>query len=144
MIRTRIAPASVIIGQPVTLAIDILVPTWFGGGIEYPATVAIPDAIAKLSDERPVNLNERIGDASYAGMSKNYVIVPQKAGAFEVPAIAIRVPYAVDGKTVTPSCAPRRCASRRGFPPARRISAISSPPARTGSRSRWIRRSSQP
>jgi len=114
VIRTRIAPASVIIGQPVTLAIDILVPTWFGGGIEYPATVAIPEAIAKLSDERPVNLNERIGDASYAGMSKNYLIVPQKAGAFEVPAVTIRVPYAVDGKTVVAELrtAPQRFEAR--------------------------------
>src|SRR5438874_6615113 len=101
VVRTRIAPASVVMGQPVTLAIDILVPTWFGGAIEYPPTIAIPDAIAKLSDEHPVNLNERIGDASYAGMTKTYVIVPQKARAFEVPAFAIRVPYSIDGKTVT-------------------------------------------
>jgi len=100
IVRTRIAPASVVMGQPVTLAIDILVPTWFGGAIEYPPTIAIPDAIAKLSDEHSVNLNERIGDASYAGMTKNYLIVPQKARSFDVPAITIRVPYAVDGKTV--------------------------------------------
>ena len=100
VVRTRLAPASVVIGQPVTLAIDILVPTWFGGAIDYPPTIALPGAVAKLSDERPVNLNERIGDASYAGMTKNYVIVPQQAGAFDVPAITIRVPYSVDGKTV--------------------------------------------
>jgi hypothetical protein len=100
VIRTRLAPAAVVIGQPVTLAIDILVPTWFGGAIEYPPTIALPGAVAKLSDERPVNLNERIGDASYAGMSKNYLIVPQQAGAFDVPAIPIRVPYVVDGKTL--------------------------------------------
>ena len=85
VVRTRLAPASVVIGQPVTLAIDILVPTWFGGAIDYPPTIALPGAVAKLSDERPVNLNERIGDASYAGMTKNYVIVPQQAGAFDVP-----------------------------------------------------------
>src|SRR5439155_14775884 len=101
VVRTRVAPASVVMGQPVTLAIDILVPTWFGGAIEYPSTIAVPDAVAKLSDEHPVNLNERIGDASYAGMTKTYVIVPQKARAFEVPAFAIRVPYSIDGKTVT-------------------------------------------
>lgn len=114
VIRTRIAPASVAIGQPVTLAIDVLVPTWFGGAIDYPPTIAIPDTVAKLSDERPVNLNERIGDASYAGMTKNYVIVPQKAGAFEVPAFSIRVPYAVDGKTVVAEVrtAPQRFEAR--------------------------------
>jgi hypothetical protein len=100
IVRTRITPGSVVIGQPVTLAVDILVPTWFGGAIEYPSTIAIPDVVAKLSDEHSVNLNERIGDASYAGMTRTYLIVPQKAGAFEVPAITIRVPYSVDGKTV--------------------------------------------
>ena len=100
VVRTRIAPASVVIGQPVTLSIDILVPTWFAGGIDYPPTITIPEVVAKLSDEHSVNLNERIGDASYAGMTKTYVIVPQKAGAFEVPSITIRVPYSVDGKTV--------------------------------------------
>ena len=99
IVRTRIAPTAVTIGQPVTLTIDVLVPTWFGGAIEYPPALAIPDAVAKLSDERAVNLNERIDGESYAGMSKTYVIVPQKAGAFAVPAIALRVPYAVDGKT---------------------------------------------
>ena len=100
VVRTRITPGAVVVGQPVTLAIDILVPTWFGGAIEYPPTIAIADTVAKLSDERPVNLNERIGDASYAGMTKNYVIVAQKARAFEVPAVTIRVPYVVDGRTV--------------------------------------------
>ena len=51
-------------------------------------------------------------------MTKNYVIVPQQAGAFDVPAIAIRVPYAVDGKTVeaevrTDAAALRGAAARR-------------------------------
>ena len=100
IVRTRIAPAAVTIGQPVTLTVDVLVPTWFGGAIEYPAALAVPDAVAKLSDERVVNLNERVGGDNYAGMSRNYVIVPQKAGAFDVPAVTLRVPYAVDGKTV--------------------------------------------
>ena len=52
VVRTRLAPAAVVIGQPVTLAVDILVPTWFGGAIDYPPTIALPGAVAKLSDER--------------------------------------------------------------------------------------------
>ena len=127
IVRTRIAPASVTIGQPVTLTIDVLVPTWFGGGIEYPPALAVPDAVATLSDERAVNLGERIGGESYAGMTKTYVIVPRRPARSRCRRWRCACRTQSTARPWWPTSRRRRSASRPGFRRGLRISAISSP-----------------
>ena len=80
----RLEPKGVVVvGQPVTLSVDVLVPTWFTRAPVYPA-LEIPGAIAVLSDARPVNLSERIaGDGGvipYLGLARR---IPKRLALVE-------------------------------------------------------------
>ena len=110
VIRTEISPRQVVVGQTVTLRIDILVPTWFTAPIDYPSTFTLPGATAQLSNAAATNLTEQIDHQSYAGMSRSYTVVAGKAGEFKLPALPIKVSYSVDGKprTLTLQTAPQR------------------------------------
>ncbi len=99
VIRTEISPRQAMVGQTVTLKVDVLVPSWFTAPIDYPTAVSIPGATAQLSNSAAINLNERIDNQSYAGMSKLYTVVAQHAGEFKLPPMPIKVSYSVDGAT---------------------------------------------
>ncbi len=98
VIRTEISPRSVVVGQTVTLRVDIFVPTWFTAPIEYPSSIAVAGATAQLSDSAATNLTEHIDGQSYAGMSRSYTVVAQRAGDFQIPMLPINISYSLDGK----------------------------------------------
>ena len=97
ILRVRLQPKGVVIvGQPVTLSVDVLVPTWFTRAPVYPA-LEIPGAIAVLSDARPVNLSERIAGDTWAGMTRNYIIYPQEPRQYTLPPAEVLIVYALEG-----------------------------------------------
>lgn len=108
LVYTSLHPKSVIVGQPVTLTVDVYVPTYFTGAPRFPQ-LEVKDAVVVFLDDGGENLSERIGDADYAGQRRSYRIYPQRAGTFEVPPFEVKVRYAIDGQ---PS--PRTPASARG------------------------------
>ena len=69
IIRTEISPHLAMVGQTVTLKVDVLVPSWFTAPIDYPAAINVAGVTAQLSNSAAINLNERIDNQSYAGMS---------------------------------------------------------------------------
>ena len=97
IIRTEISPRQVVVGQTVTLKVDVLVPSWFTAPIDYPAAINLPGATAQLSNSAAINLNEQINNQSYAGMSKLYTVVAQQAGEFKLPQLPLKISYSVDG-----------------------------------------------
>ncbi|MBK7685750.1 MAG: BatD family protein [Rhodocyclaceae bacterium] len=99
IIRTEISPHHAMVGQTVTLKVDVLVPSWFTAPIDYPAAIRVAGVTAQLSNSAAINLNERIDNQSYAGMSKLYTVVAQQAGEFKLPALPVKISYAVDGAT---------------------------------------------
>ncbi len=97
ILRVRLEPKGVVIvGQPITLSVDVLVPTWFTRAPVYPS-LEIPGAIAVLSDARPVNLSERIAGDTWAGMTRNYIIYPQEPRAYTLPPAEVIIVYALEG-----------------------------------------------
>ena len=102
ILRVRLEPKGVVIvGQPVTLSVDVLVPTWFTRAPVYPA-LEIPGAITVLSDSRPVNLSERIAGDSWAGMTRNYIIYPQEPREYTLPPAEVLIVYALEGGKSSP------------------------------------------
>jgi len=51
----------------------------------------VPGSIVNLPDEQAENLHEVINGVSWYGVSRAYRVVPQTAGAFEIPSFAITV-----------------------------------------------------
>jgi hypothetical protein len=99
VIRARILPgANVIVGQPVQLEVDVLVPNYFTGSITYPV-FDLQGAIVELSEDRPQHLNEQIGGVSYAGIRQHYVLYSEQPGTFSIPPAELLVPYAASPPT---------------------------------------------
>jgi hypothetical protein len=99
--RATVAPRSVTVGQPVTLTLDVFVPTWFPQAPEFP-TLDIPDAVV-VADPGNINLNEQAGGATVYGVRQEYAIYPQRAEAYRIPPIGLSIVYAIDAKPSAPT-----------------------------------------
>lgn len=97
IIRTELSPRVAMVGQTVTLRVDVLVPTWFTAPIDFPPAINVAGVTGQLSNSAAVNLNEQINNQGYAGMSKLYTVVAQQAGEFKLPALPIKISYSADG-----------------------------------------------
>jgi len=96
ILRVKIEPRSVVVGQPVHVEVTLLVPTWFKKAPVYP-DLELKGAVAVLSRERAVNLTERIEGDTWSGMTRTYLIYPQEPRSFTLPPAEVVVVYAVDG-----------------------------------------------
>ena len=114
--RSSLYPRSVTVGQPVTLTVDVFVPSYFTGAPRFPA-LEVKDAMVIFDDES-TNLNERLGEQDYAGQRRSYRIYPQRAGRFEVPGFEVKVRFGVDGKASPRTPVPARGAAFEASVPA--------------------------
>jgi hypothetical protein len=87
------AKGPVLVGQPVTVSVQVLVPNFFMSGVELP-TIDIPGTIVTRPDESIQHLNEAIGGESYAGIQQSFVVTPQRAGEFALPPARLTFKYA--------------------------------------------------
>jgi hypothetical protein len=107
-VRVGLGPKTVTVGQPVTLTVDVFVPTWFTSAPRFPQ-IDVKDAMVMFLEQGGENLNETVGDQSYAGQRRQYLVYPQRPGDYEIPPFEVKVRYAIDAK---PS--PRTPVSGRG------------------------------
>ncbi len=102
VIRARFTPAnSVLVGQPVRLTVDVLVPSFFTSAPQFP-TFEIPSTITAAIQGQAPHLTETIDGTSYAGVSSEYLIYPQKTGEFTLPPAEVVFKYSVGGATSSP------------------------------------------
>jgi hypothetical protein len=91
LVRAHIEPSgTVVAGTEVKLIVDCLTTTWFTEAPNWPL-FTVPGAIVNLPDEQAENLHELINGVSWYGVSRAYRVVPQTAGAFEIPSFPITV-----------------------------------------------------
>ena len=94
--RARVTPDAVVtVGQPVTVEVEVLVPTFFSGAPRFP-DLDVADALVIFND-RGRNISERRSGRSWAGQSRSYTIYPQRAGTYEIPRIDVEVRYSAGG-----------------------------------------------
>ncbi len=94
--------ATAVVGEAVHVTVTVLSPTYFTQPAEWPDTLDMNTAVARLDEGRSQNSTERIGDASYAGISRDYLVYPLTAGTITVPPISIVVTYALSGGVSAP------------------------------------------
>jgi hypothetical protein len=94
ILRAKVVPADkVIVGQPVRLVVEVLVPNYFTGAPNFPP-FELDGAIVTLSDDRPEHFNEQINGITFAGIRRFYLIYAEQPGKFVIPSVTISVPYA--------------------------------------------------
>ena len=90
--RVALDPGEVVtVGQPLTLRLEILAPSFFTGAPHFP-DVSLPDALV-LFVPRGSNFSERIDGTTWAGQRRSYIVYPQRPGSFEISEIPIQVRY---------------------------------------------------
>ena len=139
--RARLEPgARVTVGQPVTVVVEVLVPTWFTAAPWFPS-LEVDDAIA-VFDDRGVNFTERIDGETWSGQSRSYDVYPQRPGVFTIDAVPVRVRYTSDAgprtrATVSPPAGALRGRRTTGRP--RSAPTSSAPRASSSSRASTVR-----
>jgi hypothetical protein len=94
--RARLDPGSLVtVGQPLTVIVEVLVPSFFSGAPRFP-DLDIPNAITVFPD-RGTNFTERIDRSTWAGQSRRYTIYPMRAGSYEISDIPVEVRYFAPG-----------------------------------------------
>ena len=70
---------------------------WYnqGDALAHMGKFEMENAIVVLPQDRPAHSNTQIGKVTYFGITQTYVIYPQQAGDFHVPAVRFSVPYAI-------------------------------------------------
>ena len=94
----------VTLGEPVSLVVEILVPTFFMSAPSLPS-IDVPNAAATLEDASE-HTTETIDGAQWAGIRRRYRIVAQAAGTIRIPPVNVVVRYGMDGKETDPVTIP--------------------------------------
>jgi heme exporter protein D len=87
----------VIVGQPLTLRIKLLVPTWMPKPPVWP-TLEVPSLLVRLPERASTPVSETINGATWSGISRAYRLYPLELGRFEIPGQSLTVTYADPGK----------------------------------------------
>ncbi|GAB3105263.1 protein BatD [Aestuariicella hydrocarbonica] len=77
-----------VVGERVTLVIEVLTPTWFTQSPRF-EHLTMADAIAVTKSHFVNNISERIDGITYAGLRREFAIFPKRAGQFVIPALKV-------------------------------------------------------
>ena len=91
VVRSSLKPAQVVVGQPTTLVVEVLAPNYMTKPPVMP-DFQIRNAITRTSST--LNMSDQQGDVSYAGIRYEFLIYPQEAGIYVLPAQTITVTFA--------------------------------------------------
>ena len=91
VLRAKLDPPTAVVGQQVTLTIEILAPNYMTKPPELP-DFQIRNAVTRAGST--VNTSEQINGTTYAGVQVEFLIYPQEPGQFAVPAQNITITYA--------------------------------------------------
>lgn len=103
IVRVSLSANQVLVGEPLKLSVDVLVPGWFTAPLQLPTTLPVARAMVRLDDGAALNLNERIDGVAYAGMRHTYSVSAQQAGSLIIQPFAIGVSFADGVRTAQTS-----------------------------------------
>ncbi|CAD5109384.1 BatD family protein [Zestomonas carbonaria] len=90
-VETRLVPAATVpVGGTLRLEVDLLVDTWFTAPPQLPE-LELADAAVTSPRGRADHLSERRDGKNLFGLRFTYLIIPDKARRFDIPALAIQV-----------------------------------------------------
>ncbi|MGR3566093.1 MAG: hypothetical protein ACU0FH_08075 [Heliomarina sp.] len=88
----------VIPGQYTTLRIEVLVPTWMAGPVDFPS-FEMPNLRVRLPPESTGPISRRVNGETWSGVARRYLLSPMVPGQFAIPAQTLLVRYAQPGQT---------------------------------------------
>ncbi|WP_353476745.1 hypothetical protein PVT71_29005 (plasmid) [Salipiger sp. H15] len=93
VIRTELDPADILTGQPTTLRVTVLVPSFFSKPVSLPS-YDLPNIMVEVPEKSGRPVSERVAGRKWSGVRQEYQITPLVPGAIELPPQAITLTYA--------------------------------------------------
>lgn len=93
IVRTEFTETTAIPGQPLTLRITVLVPTWMPQPPVFPS-FEVPNVLVRLPSRASTSVSERVDGETWSGVSRAYRLYPMTGGRFVIPAQPISLTYA--------------------------------------------------
>ena len=97
IVRVKVSPETVNVGEHVELTVTVLVPTWFTRPLTYPS-FELANAITRLPADSSFNIRERVGNDSWSGIVRTYEIYPLLGASYRLAGQSIEVTYASPGE----------------------------------------------
>lgn len=92
IVRVSATPSEVSVGEPVTLQVTVLVPTWFPRPPEYPS-FELANAVTRLPPDSSYPTNERIGRETWSGIIRRYQVYPLLGATYRLTDRSMTVTY---------------------------------------------------
>ena len=96
VVRVAATPATVRVGEALSLRVTVLVPTWFPRPPVYP-DFEVANAITRLPPDSAFPTSERIDGESWSGIVWEYRVYPLVEGSYRIDGASLRVTYANPG-----------------------------------------------
>ena len=97
-VTVKLEEPEAIVGQPVTLRVTILVPTWMTKGADFP-NIEVPGVMVRLPERSGGPVSETIDGETWSGVQRGYRIYPLEAGTFDIPDQSLTITYADPGSS---------------------------------------------
>jgi hypothetical protein len=96
VVRAKVTPESVVVGEAAELTITVLVPTWFTRPPVYPS-FELANAMTRLPADSSYPIRERVGNESWSGIVRTYEINPMLGATYRLAGQTINVTFANPG-----------------------------------------------
>ena len=96
IVRVELSPESVSVGEAADMRVTVLVPTWFASPPIFPG-FEIANAITRLPPDSSYPTSERVGDATWSGIVRDYRIYPLLDAAYRLAGQSVQISYANPG-----------------------------------------------
>jgi hypothetical protein len=94
--RIELTPETVAVGEAAELRVTVLVPTWFPTPPQFPS-FEVPNAVVRLPPNSSRATSERVGRASWSGITRRYEVYPLISANFLLGGERMRLSYANPG-----------------------------------------------
>jgi hypothetical protein len=96
LVRAKVTPESVTVGEPAELTVTVLVPTWFTRPPVYPP-FELANAMTRMPADSSYPIRERVGGESWSGIVRTYEIYPLLGASYRMAGQAMTVTFANPG-----------------------------------------------
>lgn len=96
VVRVKVTPETVAVGEPAELTVTVLVPTWFTRPPIYP-TFELSNAMTRMPPDSSYPIRERVGNESWSGIVRSYEIYPLLGATYRMAGQSIVITYANPG-----------------------------------------------
>lgn len=93
VLKTEFEQTEAIPGTPLSLRLTVLVPTYLPSPPEWPGLEAL-NVMVRLPERSTGPTSARVGDETWAGVTRHYRLYPMVPGEFEIPPQTVQVTYA--------------------------------------------------